>query len=85
MPRISVTAPIALEGALKQKETSYIHAEAYPAGELKPGPPALVTEEMPVVTEAPNDTLLGKLKSNMHEVHARNPRYWLAVLLCAVS
>ena len=63
--------PIALEGALKLKEISYIHAEAYPAGELKHGPLALVTGEMPVVTVAPNDTLLEKLKSNMQEVRAR--------------
>ena len=63
--------PIALEGALKLKEISYIHAEAYPAGELKHGPLALVTEEMPVVTVAPNDALLEKLKSNMQEVRAR--------------
>jgi glutamine---fructose-6-phosphate transaminase (isomerizing) len=63
--------PIALEGALKLKEISYIHAEAYPAGELKHGPLALVTNEMPVVTVAPNDTLIEKLKSNMQEVRAR--------------
>ncbi|RFP79233.1 glutamine--fructose-6-phosphate transaminase (isomerizing) [Hydrogenophaga borbori] len=63
--------PIALEGALKLKEISYIHAEAYPAGELKHGPLALVTAAMPVVTVAPNDTLLEKLKSNMQEVRAR--------------
>ena len=63
--------PIALEGALKLKEISYIHAEAYPAGELKHGPLALVTSEMPVVTVAPNDTLVDKLKSNMQEVRAR--------------
>jgi glucosamine--fructose-6-phosphate aminotransferase (isomerizing) len=63
--------PIALEGALKLKEISYIHAEAYPAGELKHGPLALVTAEMPVVTIAPNDTLLEKLKSNLQEVRAR--------------
>jgi len=63
--------PIALEGALKLKEISYIHAEAYPAGELKHGPLALVTAEMPVVTVAPNDALLDKLKSNMQEVRAR--------------
>ncbi len=63
--------PIALEGALKLKEISYIHAEAYPAGELKHGPLALVDREMPVVTVAPNDTLLEKLKSNMQEVRAR--------------
>jgi len=63
--------PIALEGALKLKELSYIHAEAYPAGELKHGPLALVTAAMPVVTVAPNDALLEKLKSNMQEVQAR--------------
>jgi len=63
--------PIALEGALKLKEISYIHAEAYPAGELKHGPLALVTSAMPVVTVAPNDVLLEKLKSNMQEVRAR--------------
>lgn len=63
--------PIAMEGALKLKEITYIHAEAYPAGELKHGPLALVTSEMPVVIVAPNDTLLEKLKSNMHEVRAR--------------
>jgi glutamine---fructose-6-phosphate transaminase (isomerizing) len=63
--------PIALEGALKLKEISYIHAEAYPAAELKHGPLALVTSAMPVVTVAPNDALLEKLKSNMQEVRAR--------------
>ena len=63
--------PIALEGALKLKEISYIHAEAYPAGELKHGPLALVTSAMPVVTIAPNDALLEKLKSNLQEVRAR--------------
>ena len=63
--------PVALEGALKLKEISYIHAEAYPAGELKHGPLALVTAEMPVVTIAPNDALLEKLKSNLQEVRAR--------------
>jgi len=63
--------PIALEGALKLKEISYIHAEAYPAGELKHGPLALVDEQMPVVVIAPNDRLLEKVKSNMHEVRAR--------------
>ena len=63
--------PVALEGALKLKEISYIHAEAYPAGELKHGPLALVTSAMPVVTVAPNDALLEKLKSNMQEVRAR--------------
>ena len=63
--------PIAMEGALKLKEITYIHAEAYPAGELKHGPLALVTDEMPVVTVAPNDLLLEKLKTNMMEVRAR--------------
>jgi glutamine---fructose-6-phosphate transaminase (isomerizing) len=63
--------PIALEGALKLKEITYIHAEAYAAGELKHGPLALVTSEMPVVTVAPNDALIEKLKSNMQEVRAR--------------
>ncbi|PTU69713.1 glutamine--fructose-6-phosphate transaminase (isomerizing) [Chromobacterium haemolyticum] len=63
--------PIALEGALKLKEISYIHAEAYPAGELKHGPLALVDEDMPVVVIAPNDALLEKVKSNMQEVRAR--------------
>lgn len=63
--------PIALEGALKLKEISYIHAEAYPAGELKHGPLALVDKEMPVVVIAPNDSLLEKVKSNMQEVKAR--------------
>ena len=63
--------PVALEGALKLKEISYIHAEAYPAGELKHGPLALVTAAMPVVTVAPNDQLLEKLKSNLQEVRAR--------------
>lgn len=63
--------PIALEGALKLKEISYIHAEAYPAGELKHGPLALVDKYMPVIAVAPNDTLLEKLKSNLQEVRAR--------------
>lgn len=63
--------PIALEGALKLKEISYIHAEAYPAGELKHGPLALVTDAMPVVTVAPHDALLDKLKSNLQEIRAR--------------
>jgi glucosamine--fructose-6-phosphate aminotransferase (isomerizing) len=63
--------PIALEGALKLKEISYIHAEAYPAGELKHGPLALVDSDMPVVVIAPNDALLEKVKSNMQEVRAR--------------
>ncbi len=63
--------PIAMEGALKLKEISYIHAEAYPAGELKHGPLALVDRDMPVVAIAPNDVLLDKIKSNLHEVAAR--------------
>jgi glutamine---fructose-6-phosphate transaminase (isomerizing) len=63
--------PIAMEGALKLKEISYIHAEAYPAGELKHGPLALVDRDMPVVAVAPNDALLEKLKSNLQEVRAR--------------
>jgi glucosamine--fructose-6-phosphate aminotransferase (isomerizing) len=69
--------PIALEGALKLKEISYIHAEAYAAGELKHGPLALVTDEMPVVTVAPNDALLEKLKSNMQEVRARGGQLYV--------
>jgi glucosamine--fructose-6-phosphate aminotransferase (isomerizing) len=69
--------PIALEGALKMKEISYIHAEAYAAGELKHGPLALVSDEMPVVAVAPNDRLLEKLRSNMHEVSARNGRLFV--------
>ena len=63
--------PIAMEGALKLKEISYIHAEAYPAGELKHGPLALIDANMPVITVAPNNSLLEKLKSNMQEVSAR--------------
>ena len=66
-----VNFPVALEGALKLKEISYIHAEAYPAGELKHGPLALVDEDMPVITVAPNNQLLEKLKSNLEEVRAR--------------
>lgn len=69
--------PIALEGALKLKEITYIHAEAYAAGELKHGPLALVTEEMPVVTVAPNDILIEKLKSNMQEVRARGGQLYV--------
>ena len=69
--------PIALEGALKLKEISYIHAEAYPAGELKHGPLALVTDKMPVVTIAPNDDLLEKLQSNMQEVRARGGQLYV--------
>lgn len=63
--------PIALEGALKLKEISYIHAEGYPAGELKHGPLALVDKNMPVIAVAPNDDLLEKIKSNLQEVRAR--------------
>ena len=63
--------PIAMEGALKLKEISYIHAEAYPAGELKHGPLALVDADMPVIAVAPNNDLLEKLKSNLQEVRAR--------------
>jgi glucosamine--fructose-6-phosphate aminotransferase (isomerizing) len=69
--------PIALEGALKLKEISYIHAEAYPAGELKHGPLALVDEDMPVVVIAPNDALLEKVKSNMQEVRARGGQVYV--------
>ena len=69
--------PIALEGALKLKEISYIHAEAYPAGELKHGPLALVTDKIPVVTVAPKDELLEKLKSNMQEVKARGGKLYV--------
>ena len=67
-----VQYPVALEGALKLKEISYIHAEAYPAGELKHGPLALVDERMPIIAVAPNDDLLEKVKSNLAEVRARN-------------
>jgi glucosamine--fructose-6-phosphate aminotransferase (isomerizing) len=63
--------PVAMEGALKLKEISYIHAEAYPAGELKHGPLALVDADMPVIAVAPNNDLLEKLKSNLQEVRAR--------------
>jgi glucosamine--fructose-6-phosphate aminotransferase (isomerizing) len=66
-----VQFPVALEGALKLKEISYVHAEAYPAGELKHGPLALIDKEMPVIAVAPNNELLEKLKSNLHEVKAR--------------
>ncbi len=69
--------PIAMEGALKLKEISYIHAEAYPAGELKHGPLALIDEDMPVVAVAPNNTLLEKLKSNLEEVRARGGRLYV--------
>lgn len=78
--------PIALEGALKMKEISYIHAEGYAAGELKHGPLALISDQMPVVAVAPNDSLLEKLKSNMHEVHARNGKlYVFADIDCALQ
>ncbi|MGN6316347.1 glutamine--fructose-6-phosphate transaminase (isomerizing) [Trinickia sp.] len=78
--------PTALEGALKMKEISYIHAEAYAAGELKHGPLALVSDEMPVVAVAPNDRLLEKLRSNMHEVSARNGRLFVfADVDCGLS
>ena len=69
--------PIAMEGALKLKEISYIHAEAYPAGELKHGPLALVDSDMPVITVAPNDDLLEKLKSNLQEVRARGGKLFV--------
>jgi glutamine---fructose-6-phosphate transaminase (isomerizing) len=69
--------PIALEGALKLKEISYIHAEAYAAGELKHGPLALVDRDMPVISVAPNDTLLEKLKSNLQEVKARGGQLYV--------
>jgi len=69
--------PIALEGALKLKEISYIHAEAYPSGELKHGPLALVDDQMPVVAIAPNNELLEKLKSNLHEVQARGGKLYV--------
>ncbi|MFD2111116.1 glutamine--fructose-6-phosphate transaminase (isomerizing) [Thiorhodococcus fuscus] len=69
--------PIAMEGALKLKEISYIHAEAYPAGELKHGPLALIDEQMPVVAVAPNNGLLEKLKSNLEEVRARGGRLYV--------
>lgn len=72
-----VQYPVALEGALKLKEISYIHAEAYPAGELKHGPLALVDKEMPVIAIAPNDELLDKLKSNLHEVSARGGQLYV--------
>ncbi len=74
-----VQYPVALEGALKLKEISYIHAEAYPAGELKHGPLALVDSDMPVIAVAPNDQLLDKLKSNLHEVSARNGQLFVFV------
>lgn len=74
-----VQFPVALEGALKLKEISYIHAEAYPAGELKHGPLALVDKEMPVVAVAPNDELLDKLKSNLQEVSARGGQLFVFV------
>ncbi len=72
-----VQYPVALEGALKLKEISYIHAEAYPAGELKHGPLALVDSDMPVITVAPNNELLEKLKSNLEEVQARGGKLYV--------
>ena len=69
--------PVALEGALKLKEISYIHAEGYPAGELKHGPLALVDDNMPIVAVAPNDELLEKLKSNLQEVKARGGQLYV--------
>jgi len=69
--------PVAMEGALKLKEISYIHAEAYPAGELKHGPLALVDEDMPVIAVAPNNALLEKLMSNLEEVRARGGRLFV--------
>ena len=72
-----VMYPIAMEGALKLKEISYIHAEAYPAGELKHGPLALVDADMPIITVAPNDDLLEKLNSNMQEVAARGGQLYV--------
>ncbi len=69
--------PVAMEGALKLKEISYIHAEAYPAGELKHGPLALVDEDMPIISVAPNNELLEKLKSNLEEVRARGGRLYV--------
>jgi glucosamine--fructose-6-phosphate aminotransferase (isomerizing) len=78
--------PIALEGALKMKEISYLHAEAYPAGELKHGPLALVSNDMPVIAVAPNDGLLEKLRSNMHEVSARGGKLFVfADVDCGIS
>ncbi len=72
-----VLYPVAMEGALKLKEISYIHAESYPAGELKHGPLALVDEDMPIVAVAPNDELLEKLKSNLEEVRARGGKLYV--------
>ena len=69
--------PVALEGALKLKEISYIHAEGYPAGELKHGPLALVDEDMPVVAVAPEDELLEKVQSNLQEVRARGGKLYV--------
>ena len=72
-----ITHPIALEAALKLKEISYIHAEAYAAGELKHGPLALVDADMPIIAVAPNDQLLEKLKSNLQEVKARGGQLYV--------
>jgi glucosamine--fructose-6-phosphate aminotransferase (isomerizing) len=71
------TYPVAMEGALKLKEISYIHAEAYAAGELKHGPLALVDDDMPVVAVAPNNELVEKLKSNLEEVRARGGKLFI--------
>ena len=71
--------PVAMEGALKLKEISYIHAEAYAAGELKHGPLALVDEDMPVIAVMPNDRLIDKLKSNLEEVRARGGKLYAFV------
>jgi glucosamine--fructose-6-phosphate aminotransferase (isomerizing) len=71
--------PVAMEGALKLKEISYIHAEAYPSGELKHGPLALVDDDMPVIAVAPNNELLEKLKSNLHEVRARGGQLYVFI------
>lgn len=72
-----IMLPVAMEGSLKLKEVSYIHAEAYPAGELKHGPLALIDDDMPVIAVVPNDELLGKFKSNLYEVKARGGRLYL--------
>lgn len=71
--------PVAMEGALKLKEISYIHAESYPAGELKHGPLALIDEKMPVIVLAPNDNLMDKLNSNIEEIHARGGQLFLFI------
>ena len=73
-PVLCINYPIALEGALKLKEISYIHAEGYPAGEMKHGPIALIDHNMPVLALAPNDSVLEKILSNMEEVKSRGGR-----------